>query len=283
MKFANLTVNGRLRAALVVEEGYALLPDGMPESVDEIVAGGEEMLRILSAIDPKWLEVVSPKRAQFAPAVAAGRKLLMVGVNYGLHAAECGQECLPHPVIFGKFSNALAPSGGTVHPPLWCEELDFEAELVAIVGKTCKNVSPEEAEEYLFGYTVGNDLSARDLQFRTSQWCQGKTCDGFAPVGPTVVTKDEVDAGNLPISTRVNGEVRQESNTSDMLRDVRSLVSYLSSVMTLEAGDAVFTGTPAGVALGEPEGERRYLKTGDVVEVSLGGVSTCVTVIGEKR
>ena len=283
MKFANLTVNGRLRAAMEVEAGYALLPDGMPESVDEIIAGGEEMLSVLSALDPKWLEIVSPKKAQFAPAVAAGRKLLMVGVNYGLHATECGQECMPHPVIFGKFSNALAASGDTVYPPLWCEELDFEAELVVLVGKTCKNVSPEEAEEYIFGYTVGNDLSARDLQFRTSQWCQGKSCDGFAPVGPTVVTRDEVDVKNLPIRCKVNGEVRQDSNTSDMLRDAVTLVSYLSSVMTLEAGDAIFTGTPAGVALGEPEGCRRYLKAGDVVEVSIAGVSTCVTVVGEKR
>ena len=153
--------------------------------------------------------------------------------------------------------------------PLNAKQFDYEAELVIVIGKTVENVSRENAMSHIFGYTIGNDLSARDLQFRTGQWLLGKTCDGFAPIGPYLVTADEVDSSNLEISCSVNGELRQQGNTKNMIFDCAHIVSYLSQHMTLRPGDIIFTGTPAGVILGYPEEQRNWLKSGDEVVISI--------------
>jgi 2-keto-4-pentenoate hydratase/2-oxohepta-3-ene-1,7-dioic acid hydratase in catechol pathway len=174
-----------------------------------------------------------------------------------------------NPVIFSKFNNALAAHKQTIIVPRMTEQMDYEAELVMVIGKTAQNVSREEALNYVLGYSIGNDLSARDLQFKTPQWLLGKTCDQFAPIGPYMVTASEIDPNALNISCTVNGETNQSANTRDMIFDCATIVSYLSQYMTLKAGDLIFTGTPSGVVLGFPENERVWLKSGDVIEVEI--------------
>ena len=280
MKLANLLVSGRPRVGIATEKGYAVLPEGMPESIGQVIAGGEEMLRALRGLKSQWLEEIPTHRAHLAPVLEKGKKLLMIGVNYSDHAKECNERELPDPVVFGKFSNALAAHGDVVCPPKDCQMLDYEAELVVIIGRTCRNVSEEEAKAAIWGYTCGNDFSARDLQFRTSQWCTGKSADGFAPTGPCAVTADELDPLHLAIGCSVNGEVRQSDNTENMIHNPYRIVSYLSSFMTLEAGDAIFTGTPSGVVLGKAEGERVWLKEGDRVAVTVEGIGTLENTVG---
>lgn len=138
-----------------------------------------------------------------------------------------------------------------------------------MIGKEAKNIAPEEALAYVFGYTIGNDLSARDLQLRTSQWLIGKTLDHFAPIGPYLVTADEIDPQNLAITCTVNGEIRQSASTNAMIFDCATIVSYLSHLMTLKPGDIIFTGTPSGVILGYPEDKQIWLQAGDQVEVTI--------------
>ncbi|HET6437982.1 MAG TPA: fumarylacetoacetate hydrolase family protein, partial [Anaeromyxobacter sp.] len=171
------------------------------------------------------------------------------------------------PVLFSKFNNALAGHRGTVPLPVTvASQFDYEAELVVVVGRRARDVPEAEALAHVFGYCTGNDVSARDLQLRTSQFLLGKTCDGFAPIGPWLVSADEVpDPQNLSVTCRVNGELRQSARTSDMVFSCAALLSYASRHMTLEPGDILFTGTPGGVIQGRPEGQRTWLKPGDVV------------------
>ena len=177
------------------------------------------------------------------------------------------------PVVFSKFSNSLAAHNQEVVVPAVTEKLDYEVELVVVIGKTVVNVDPEQALSYVFGYCTGNDLSARDLQMRTSQWLLGKSLDGFAPLGPYLVTADEVaDPNQLKLECRVNGQIRQSSNTRDMIFDCAELISYLSKHMTLNPGDVIYTGTPEGVILGYPAERQQWLKPGDEVVVEVEGL-----------
>ena len=176
-----------------------------------------------------------------------------------------------------NLNNTLA-GYNTIRLPKNAEKFDYEVEMVIVIGKEAKNVSKDEALSYVFGYTVGNDLSARDLQFR-SEWLLGKTCDHFGPIGPYLVTADELDPTNLNIQCSVNGEVRQSANTRDMIFDCATLVSYLSEHMTLKPGDIIFSGTPEGVILGYPEDQQVWLKSGDEVQVSVENIGTLVNVL----
>ncbi|MFJ8064727.1 fumarylacetoacetate hydrolase family protein [Psychrobacillus sp. NPDC096426] len=159
------------------------------------------------------------------------------------------------------------------------ERVDYEAELVLIIGKEAKNVSKEDALSYVFGYTVGNDLSARSLQFLSGQWLLGKSLDHFAPIGPYLVTSDEIDPYNLAIECKVNGEVRQSANTKDMIFDCSTIISYVSKHITLKPGDVIFTDTPQRVVIGYPEDEQVWLKSGDKVEVSIEKIGTLINTL----
>ena len=183
------------------------------------------------------------------------------------------------PIIFSKFNNALAAHNQKIPLPKNAEKIDYEAELVIVMGKEAVNVSKEDALSYVFGYTVGNDLSARDLQFRTSQWLLGKSCDSFAPIGPYLVTADELDPNSLDISCKVNGSLRQSANTKDMIFDCATIISDLSQHMTLKPGDIIFSGTPDGVILGYPEEKQEWLKSTDIVEISIENIGTLVNVL----
>ena len=204
------------------------------------------------------------------PAVPNPGKIICVGVNYKRHAEEMQIDIPKHPILFSKFNNALTAHNSTINIPQGATAMDYEGELAIIIGKTAKSVSREDAMDYIFGYTNANDVSERTSQFRTSQWLTGKTYDGFCPVGPYIVTLEELgEPHKLRIMTYVNGELRQDSNTNDMIFKSRSLVSYISQFMTLEPGDIILTGTPEGVASGYKTAIKPWIKAGDTVTVEI--------------
>jgi 2-keto-4-pentenoate hydratase/2-oxohepta-3-ene-1,7-dioic acid hydratase in catechol pathway len=213
-------------------------------------------------------------QVRFGPALLNPEKILMVGLNYRKHAAELGQPLPRTPLLFNKYNNTLMGHGGLLHlPSSVASQFDHEVELVVVIGRRASHVTEQDALSYVGGYCTGNDFSARDLQRVTSQFMLGKTCDGFAPLGPWLVTADLVSNPNaLDLWCDVNGERRQASNTSDMVFNCAQLVSYVSRHMTLQPGDILYTGTPEGVIAGRPEGERVWLKAGDVVACGVQGL-----------
>jgi 2-keto-4-pentenoate hydratase/2-oxohepta-3-ene-1,7-dioic acid hydratase in catechol pathway len=209
-------------------------------------------------------------KAAFGPCVTNPEKILCIGLNYLKHADETCNPVPKQPILFNKYNTALNNHGGTISVS---EEdavrFDYEAELVIVIGRTARNVSEADAPNFIFGYCTGNDFTARDLQSRSSQWMLGKSLDGAAPVGPWLVTADLADGDNLKIECRVNGEVRQSSNTSDMVFNCKQLVSYISKYFTLKPGDIIFTGTPEGVISGYPKDKQVWLKAGDKIVTSI--------------
>ena len=196
-------------------------------------------------------------------------KIICVGLNYRDHAEEQGVKPPEEPVIFMKPYTAITGPGQPIIYPDITEKLDYEAELAVVIGRRCRKVSPSEALNYVLGYTCFNDVSARDIQFRDGQWVRGKSFDTFAPIGPWIATADQVgNPHNLKIMARVNGEVRQNSNTGNLIFGVDKLVSFISMVMTLEPGDIIATGTPSGVGIFYKP-EPKLLNVGDVVEVEI--------------
>jgi 2-keto-4-pentenoate hydratase/2-oxohepta-3-ene-1,7-dioic acid hydratase in catechol pathway len=201
------------------------------------------------------------------PPVTRPGKIICIGLNYRAHAEEQGQEPPETPTFFAKFRNALAAPGATVRLPEWSNRVDYEAEVAFVVGDRCKDVPESEAMDHVAGYTLLNDLSARDYQFKTPQWMPGKTFDGAAPCGPALVTPDEAGPHDaIEIELTLNGEVMQSGSTADLVHSVPALVAYLSQLMTLEPGDIVSTGTPAGV--GSLRDPKVWLKPGDEVVIS---------------
>ncbi len=210
------------------------------------------------------------------PPVPDPEKIIGIGLNYRAHAAEARLEPPASPTFFAKFRNALRPDGATVEVPASTAKLDYEAEVAFVVGTRARDVAESDALEHIAGYTLFNDLSARDLQFATPQWMPGKVLDGGAPCGPAIVTRDEAGAADaIGIALDLNGERMQESTTEDLVFSIPELLAYLSSLMTLEPGDLVATGTPAGV--GGAREPSVWLKPGDEVVVSspqLGRLTT---------
>jgi 2-keto-4-pentenoate hydratase/2-oxohepta-3-ene-1,7-dioic acid hydratase in catechol pathway len=204
---------------------------------------------------------------ELLPPVPDPQKIVCIGLNYAEHAKEGRLEPPTSPTFFAKFANALRPHGATVQLPAASEKVDYEAEVAFVVGRQARDVAEDAVLDHVAGYTLFNDLSARDLQFATPQWMPGKVFDGSAPCGPAIVTPDEAGpAGALGIALDLNGERMQESSTADLIFSIPQLVAHLSSLMTLEPGDIVATGTPAGV--GGAREPRVWLKRGDELVVS---------------
>ena len=240
-----------------------------PATMLEAIRGGEAAISLLESLS----DGSTVEEAVLAPVVTGMDKLLCIGLNYRQHALECGSPLPPAPTLFNKFRSALAAHGQAIFLPRDYREYDYEGELVAIVGKPARNVAAEDALSYVFGYTCGDDLSTRDLQFaRSNQWLLSKTFDGFAPVGPCVALG--LDPGDLTLTTTVNGEVRQNSSTADLIFDVAHIIADLSRHFTLLPGDLIFTGTPSGVMQGYPADRKRWLRPGDRVEVTIEGIGT---------
>jgi 2,4-diketo-3-deoxy-L-fuconate hydrolase len=206
-------------------------------------------------------------------------KIICIGLNYEDHAAETGREIPEKPVVFAKYPNTIVGPGEPIRIPPITGQVDYEAELVVVIGRAAKNVPEEEALEYVFGYTNGNDVSSRDLQFSEGgQWTRSKSLDTFAPIGPYVATRDEIpDPQSLSIRCVLNGEVVQDGTTSKMIFSVAELISFLSTGMTLVPGDVIFTGTPAGVGfVRDPE---LFMKPGDEVTVEIEGLGSLTNVL----
>jgi 2-keto-4-pentenoate hydratase/2-oxohepta-3-ene-1,7-dioic acid hydratase in catechol pathway len=216
--------------------------------------------------------------AELLPPLPDPEKIVCIGLNYRSHAAEAGIDPPEQPTFFAKFQNALAPPGASVALPAASEKVDYEAEIAFVVGRQCREVSADEALEAVAGYTLLNDLSARDLQFATPQWMPGKVFDGSAPCGPAIVTPDEAGAPDaIEFALDLNGERMQEASTSDLIFSVAELIARLSRWMTLEPGDIVSTGTPSGV--GSVRQPRVWLKPGDEIVISsptLGELRTTI-------
>jgi len=200
-------------------------------------------------------------------------KIICLAFNYYDHARDAGLTPSDEPVIFIKPRTALNHPFDDIVCPKFVQRLDYEAELAIIIGKNTKNIEPEKASESVFGYMIFHDVSARDIQFKDKQFTRGKGIDTFAPCGPWITTKDEIlDAQNLQIITKVNGEIRQNSSSSKMVISIEKIISSLSRIMTLEAGDIISTGTPAGVAMSMKE--PKYLKDGDIVEITIENIGS---------
>ena len=200
--------------------------------------------------------------------------IICIGLNYADHIEETSLATHDFPEIFMKTSNALASHQDIV--PIQDENLhyDYEGELVIVIGKTGKNISREQAKEHILGYTVGNDVSARTLQFRGTQWIFGKSLDNFAPIGPVIVSPDNFDFDSATITTTVNGEVRQQAKLQQMLFKPDAIIEFVSQYITLQKGDIIFTGTPSGVVLGKNESKYGWLTSGDTVSITISGIGT---------
>lgn len=242
-----------------------------------VIKGGEaalnEIRRLLVESHPQGRGVVVGyplDQIEFLPATHPS-KILAIGRNYFDHAVEGGAEPPPAPLLFNKLVNSLSAHEAPIVLPGISEKVDYEAELAVVIGRRAKRVSEADALDYVFGYTLINDVSARDLQFGDGQWTRGKGLDTFAPLGPFITTRDEIaDVQALKIQGRLNGEVMQSSNTSKMIFPVAYLVSYLSQGITLEPGDVIATGTPEGVGVFRKPPV--LLKAGDVFEVEIEGL-----------
>lgn len=283
MKLVTYASESGPRAGVMTARGaldaWSLLGEPGRSSLRELIA--EERLEALA-------EAVSAATADPVPVGAGGAallapipdpdKIICIGLNYRAHAEETGQEIPKAPTIFGKYRNALAGDGATVTLPEASAKVDYEAEIAFVISKRASRVPVEDALDHVAGYTLLNDLSARDLQGLTLQWMPGKVFDGAAPCGPYLVTPDEAaDPGDLGISLTLNGETMQDSSTSDLIFPIPELVSRLSAWMTLEPGDLISTGTPSGVGMARKP--RIWLQDGDVLTVSsptLGELTTTI-------
>jgi 2-keto-4-pentenoate hydratase/2-oxohepta-3-ene-1,7-dioic acid hydratase in catechol pathway len=246
-----------------------------PADMDDLLQNGKGgvLKAVVDAANSRGPESVFLKEetVQYGPVVTRPEKIIMMGFNYRRHAEETNTPIPKNPVLFNKYNNALNYHGGTIKLPTEAaKQFDYEVELVIVMGKEARNVSEADALDYVAGYCTGNDFTARDLQFLTSQFLIGKSCDGFAPLGPYLVTGDLVgDPNNLRLEMRVNGEQRQDWNTNDMIFNCRQLISFASKMMTLKPGDIYFTGTPQGVVYGKPKDQQVWLKPGDKLACSL--------------
>lgn len=206
-------------------------------------------------------------------------KIVCLGKNYLDHIEETGSSVPDFPPIFSKFPSCVTGPGEPIPIPKVSKQIDWEVELAVVIGRACKDVSEKEALHYVAGYTIGNDVTARDLQRSDGQWVRGKSLDGFCPMGPRLVTRDELgDGGSLKMTTKVNGVLMQNSSTSNMIYNVFQIVSGLSESFTMEPGDVILTGTPSGV--GFVRNPPIFLKDGDVVELSIEGIGTLTNPVG---
>jgi len=248
---------------------------GLPSSVRGLLGLGTDRQQAA------WLALASgrvtydPARSPLLPPVPDPRKIICIGLNYRDHAAESGVPVPAEPVLFSKYPTALIGHLQSIVLPRVSHEVDYEAELVVVIGQGGRHIAREKARAHVGGYTIGHDVSARDWQLTkpAKQWMAGKTFDTFAPTGPELVTPDEIpDPQDLDIRLRLNGQTMQDSSTKQLIFGIDELIAYLSQVMTLEPGDLIFTGTPPGVGMARKPPV--WLKPGDVVEIEIDHLGT---------
>ncbi len=275
--FGVRTDDGRLLDVPIVSK---IANEHLPSTLETLISHNNKDVKVLEALihtlpqDTLKEAVINLDKLQILAPVASPGKIICLARNYREHAEEQGAQVSTEPVIFLKPSTAIIGPGDSIIKPAFVNELDYEAELAVIIGKRGKKISVEGAKEHIFGYTCFNDVSARDIQFKDKQYTRGKGFDTFAPMGPNITTRDQIDdPSNLWIKTKVNGELRQNSSTRNMVLGVYQLIHELSRVMTLEPCDIIATGTPAGVGFAiKPK--PKFLWPGDAVEIEVQNIGT---------
>jgi 2-keto-4-pentenoate hydratase/2-oxohepta-3-ene-1,7-dioic acid hydratase in catechol pathway len=292
MKFANLKINSAAVVCLVDTDAGTYWPvtDLVPEFRGDMVQLVQEYPSLKAGLAPKGEGKPLAGATVLAPITQPRRNIFCVGKNYHEHAAEFsksgfdssakeGELAPDFPVVFTKPASTVIGPGDAIpsHPDV-TSQLDYEAEFAVVIGKAGRGIKKADAFDHIFGYTIVNDFTARDLQKKHRQWFIGKSLDGFCPMGPYLVTNDEVDAQNLDIKCWVNGELRQNSNTSLLIFDIPTIIETLSAGMTLQPGDVIATGTPAGVGIGfNPP---KWVKTGDTIKIEVQGLGVLENPVG---
>jgi 2-keto-4-pentenoate hydratase/2-oxohepta-3-ene-1,7-dioic acid hydratase in catechol pathway len=269
MKLATFEIDGREKIGAVVDaEIVEFSGDGFPSTMISLIEGWPRFKDKAEKLAREGKTRHRVKDVHLLAPVPRPQKILAIGLNYADHIAESGAATPERQIWFSKLPNAVHGPYDPIQMPKASNAIDYEAELVFVIGKRCRHVTKEKAPEVIFGYAAGNDVSVRDWQFHTAQWIVGKSFDTHAPFGPWIVTADEIgDPHALGIRCLVNGETRQNSNTKNLVFDCFDQISYLSRAMTLMPGDIVFTGTPGGV--GQSMKPPKLLKAGDTVRVEI--------------
>jgi 2-keto-4-pentenoate hydratase/2-oxohepta-3-ene-1,7-dioic acid hydratase in catechol pathway len=273
LRFVTIQREGYTEPGVVADgELVGLGGAGFADLVSVIAGGADALDRVMRWTgNPPGGDRHDPNTQKLAAPIPRPPKIICIGLNYRDHAIESNLPIPQTPTMFAKFPTAVIGPGQPIVLPKSSTQPDYEAEFAVVIGKRCRHVREENWRDVVFGYTILNDVSARDYQMATSQWMIGKTFDTFAPIGPAVVTADEIeDPHNLAISLELSGEVMQKSNTSQLIFDVPKLVAYLSSVFTLEPGDIIATGTPSGVGFARKP--PRFLQPGDQCRVRIEGL-----------
>jgi 2-keto-4-pentenoate hydratase/2-oxohepta-3-ene-1,7-dioic acid hydratase in catechol pathway len=284
MKLVTYQHNGHQHAGLVHNDTVISLKSaGLPDMLSVLQGGSEALKRIEVLLAKPPADAVTPlSGVKLSAPIPKPTKIVCVGLNYRDHAIESKMEIPSRPTIFSKYNNTVIGPGDNIVIPNNTQKPDYEAEFAFVIGKGGRHIKAADWPEHVFGYMNLNDVSARDVQLAVSQWVMGKTFDTFAPMGPYLVTADEIkDPHNLNISMTLNGETVQNSNTKELIFKIPDLVEFLSSIMTLEAGDIVSTGTPSGV--GMAWNPPKWLKPGDETVVTVEGLgslrNTCIAEV----
>jgi 2-keto-4-pentenoate hydratase/2-oxohepta-3-ene-1,7-dioic acid hydratase in catechol pathway len=284
LRFVTFELGTNIEPGVVVGGQIIGLRGAGFDSVLSVIEGGADALDRVRRWVRRPISSELPEMAAIRLRAPIPRppKIICIGLNYRDHAAETKMAIPEVPTVFCKFSTAITGPGHPIVLPKNSVKPDYEAEFVVVIGKRGRHIRAEDWREYVFGYTMMNDVSARDFQMATSQWTMGKTFDTFAPIGPEIVTADEIaDPHNLDISLTLNGEVMQQSNTGQLIFQVPRLIEFLSSVFTLEPGDLISTGTPAGVGFARKPPV--WLRAGDEVTVRVAGLGELTNpVVAEK-
>jgi len=263
-----------------------LVDSTIPANLEQFIENHETLIpyaeKLLEYFDENRLEIqgvtCSLSEVDILAPLTKPEKIICVGLNYLDHCKETGMEPPAAPVIFSKYANAIIGHKEDIECPVNSNQVDFEAELVVVIGKEAKRISEEDAEGHVFGYTIMNDVSARDIQFADGQWVRGKSPDTFAPIGPVIVTKDQIeDPHQLDISLTLNGEIMQQSNTKNLIHRIPAIISYLSQSMTLKPGDIIATGTPPGVGMGRDP--KVWLNEGDELSITIEHIGTLTNFV----
>ncbi len=295
MKLARFSSSGKKSYGVLDEDRVISLPalakmleQSLPSSLEKLIASGARgrtLHRLIrKATRATLLKATFPlDQVKVLEPIKMPPKIICLGLNYRDHAEEQGKTPPTEPVIFMKPHTAIIGPGESIIKPSFVKQLDYEAELAIIIGRKAKKISPQEAKTCIFGYTILNDVSARDIQFKDKQWTRAKGFDTFAPTGPCITTTDQMeDPTNLTVRTRVNEELRQNSTTRNMVFNVFEVVHHLSQVMSLEPGDIIATGTPAGVAFAMKP-KPKFLQDGDIIEIEIESIGTLRNKVMEEK
>jgi 2-keto-4-pentenoate hydratase/2-oxohepta-3-ene-1,7-dioic acid hydratase in catechol pathway len=274
MKFFSYSDDGKDGLGIVLGGDLRGLPldKSVPEWI-ELLEGGEELLKRVANLlaDAPALD---PEKIRYRPVLSFPRKIICVGLNYANHTAETPYSQPDYPTFFPRFASTLVGHQEPIIRPRLSEELDYEGELAVVIGTGGRYISKAAANDHIFGYSIFNEASIRDYQFKTPQWTAGKNFDDSGAFGPFLLTRDQLPEGakGLQLTTRLNGEVMQSGNTNDLIFDIPTLIATISEVLTLQAGDVIVSGTPAGI--GWARKPPLWMKHGDVCEVEIEGIGT---------